>query len=114
MYDPDGRLFIVYSFTYLTNEKRWIVSGYFDHFLQFLRDNTDRFSIAPPDSWEKLEDDAEKSPCRYYIEPHGMELSCSNYPKAKDNYIVDCDKIMRIDLIKRAKRLAGIEEEEDK
>lgn len=80
-------------------------------------DNTDAFSPKsfshkPPDSWEKLEEDARKqTTCDY---------ACSNIHALEDfDHIVngccsfnDCNKCaqtMALDLIARAKRLAGVE-----
>ncbi len=50
----------------------------------------------PADSWEKLEEDANLG-CRDYCEKHRLE---------------ECDYNMRVHLLARAKKLAGIEEEE--
>lgn len=53
------------------------------------------FKLEPPDSWEKLEEDANLS-SRDYCEEHRLE---------------ECDYNMRVHLLARAKKLAGIEEE---
>lgn len=53
------------------------------------------FKYVPPDSWEKLEEDANLG-CRDYCEKHRLE---------------ECDYNMRVHLLARAKKLAGIEEE---
>lgn len=52
----------------------------------------------PDDSWEKLEEDANLS-SRDYCEEHRLE---------------ECDYNMRVHLLARAKKLAGIEEEEQR
>nr|DAP82160.1 MAG TPA: vimentin [Caudoviricetes sp.] len=52
----------------------------------------------PPDSWEKLEEDANLG-CRDYCEKHRLE---------------ECDYNMRVHMLARAKKLAGIEEEEQR
>ena len=49
----------------------------------------------PPDSWAKLEEDANLG-CRDYCEKHRLE---------------ECDYNMRVHMLARAKKLAGIEEE---
>lgn len=49
----------------------------------------------PADSWEKLEEDANLG-CRDYCEKHRLE---------------ECDYNMRVHMLARAKKLAGIEEE---
>lgn len=51
------------------------------------------FKYAPPDSWEKLEEDANLG-CRDYCEKHRLE---------------ECDYNMRVHMLARAKKLAGIE-----
>lgn len=50
----------------------------------------------PPESWEKLEEDVNLG-CRDYCEKHRLE---------------ECDYNMRVHILARAKRLAGIEEQE--
>ena len=50
---------------------------------------------GPADSWEKLEEDANLG-CRDYCEKHRLE---------------ECDYNMRVHMLARAKKLAGIEEE---
>ena len=50
----------------------------------------------PPDSWEKLEEDVNLG-CRDYCEKHRLE---------------ECDYNMRVHMLDRAKKLAGIEEAE--
>lgn len=55
----------------------------------------ERAGELKPDSWEKLEDDANLG-CRDYCEKHCLE---------------ECDYNMRVHMLARAKKLAGIEEE---
>lgn len=50
----------------------------------------------PPDSWEKLEEDVNLG-CRDYCEKHRLE---------------ECDYNMRVHMLDRAKKLAGVEEQE--
>lgn len=113
MYSPKGQLFHVSYFTYLPEENRWTVSGYLNQSLQFLVDNTDMFSITPPDSWEKLEEDALKSSCTYFGQFEDTIIVCSRCPHGKKTGL-GCWQNMNLDLVRRAKKLAGIEEEEDK
>lgn len=54
------------------------------------------FKPEPADSWEKLEEDANLG-CRDYCEKHRLE---------------ECDYNMRVHILARAKKLAGIEEEQ--
>lgn len=59
------------------------------------RKNTEPLEPDPPDSWEKLEEDVNLG-CRDYCEKHRLE---------------ECDYNMRVHILARAKKLAGIEEE---
>ena len=64
------------------------------------------------DSWEKLEEDALKNPCRYFGMFEDQSASCTACPHGPWATDRVCGENMRLDLIKRAKRLAGIEEQE--
>ena len=63
----------------------------------------------PPDSWDKLEEDALKGSCTYFGK---LEELCTACPHGKEISGRGCMKNMKLDLIERAKRLAGIEEQE--
>ena len=66
-------------------------------------------AIKESDSWKKLEEDAQKSPCRYFARPKdGKKISCLDCPEELQKMHVSCEKVMRIDLIKRAKRLCEL------
>lgn len=56
----------------------------------------ERAGELKPDSWEKLEEDVNLG-CRDYCEKHRLE---------------ECDYNMRVHMLDRAKKLAGIEEAE--
>ena len=56
--------------------------------------NVRHSKYEPPDSWEKLEEDVNLG-CRDYCEKHRLE---------------ECDYNMRVHMLARAKKLAGIEE----
>lgn len=64
----------------------------------------------PPDSWEKLEKDARKTACAYAPAPRNEDglTTCDGCPFLKSE---SCSNEMTIDLVERAKKLAGIEEE---
>ena len=65
----------------------------------------------PADSWEKLEEDMMRgTSCRYF---GGVEsaLECWDCPHGTEQTGTPCWKNERIDILKRAKKLAGIEEE---
>lgn len=71
------------------------------------------FKPEPANSWEKLEEDAKDSACRYFGRfLDGPIVTCSNCPISKRSDGRTCAQHMQIDLVKRAKRLAGIEEEQ--
>lgn len=63
-----------------------------------------------PDSWEKLEEDARKIACNYAPAPRNEDglVTCDGCPFQKSE---SCGNEMMIDLVKRAKKLAGVEEE---
>lgn len=64
----------------------------------------------PPDSWEKLEKDARKTACAYAPAPRNEDglTTCDGCPFLKSE---SCSNEMKTDLVKRAKKLAGVEEE---
>ena len=63
-----------------------------------------------PDSWEKLEEDARKTACNYAPAPRDEDglTTCDGCRFHKSE---SCSNEMTIDLVERAKKLAGIEEE---
>lgn len=63
-----------------------------------------------PDSWEKLEEDARKTACNYAPAPRDEDglTTCDGCRFQKSE---SCSNEMTIDLVERAKKLAGIEEE---
>lgn len=64
-----------------------------------------------PDSWGKLETDAAKHPCDYwgYQSTGGFSDCPNNKGKGNDCVAAKCGYDMRIDIIRRAKELAGVE-----
>lgn len=75
------------------------------------RKNTEHRVPEPPDSWEKLSEDAMKGPCIYFGKIKDTSTVCSRCPHGKKTGI-SCWQNMNLDLVRRAKRLAGIEEQE--
>lgn len=65
----------------------------------------------PPDSWERLEEDAKKSVCDYADAPHDKDglITCDG---CRFHESMPCYEGMAHDVLKRAKRLAGIEEQD--
>lgn len=73
------------------------------------RKNPEPLEPEPADSWEKLEEDAKKTVCDFALAPRGWDgfamcEGCRFY-KSKS-----CSKEMKLEILKRAKVLAGIEE----
>lgn len=69
------------------------------------------FKPEPADSWEKLEEDMMRgTSCRYF---GGVEsaLECWDCPHGTEQTGTPCWKNERIDILKRAKKLAGTKEE---
>lgn len=67
----------------------------------------------PADSWEKLEEDTRKQSCSYF----GLDLPpalCEDCPHGSRQTGRACWQNARLDMIARAKKLAGIEEEEQR
>lgn len=59
----------------------------------------------PADSWEKLEEDAEKDACELAGKGGSDDcVGCKWFPRS------NCNEMARIEILKRAKKLAGIEE----
>lgn len=80
-------------------------------------DNTDgfapkSFNHKPPDSWEKLEEDAQKTACAYAHAPIDNKgfTTCEGC-RFRNN---ECNHAMTLDVLKRAKKLAGVEEEAER
>lgn len=65
-----------------------------------------------PGSWEQLEKDAANDPCEYF----GMDRtgSCDGCPaKSEDDKLfMRCRSVMTLDIVRRAKELAGVTDNE--
>lgn len=84
----------------------------------------DRLSVGMPclwhvvetDSWERLEQDAAKHVCEYAGAPRSIadadKYTCINCPYDEPGPHTDkgCHERMRLDLVRRAKMLAGVEQ----
>ena len=64
------------------------------------------FKYVPPDSWEKLEKDAMGRACEL---AGSGNLRCGDCEWGKEG--IGCQAMARLEILKRAKKLAGIEEE---
>lgn len=71
--------------------------------------------VVQPDSWEKLEEDSTKRVCEYAGAQRSIvdddRYSCIGCPYDEPGPHTDagCNKRMRLDLMRRAKALAGVE-----
>lgn len=78
---------------------------------------TDILTHIDPDSWERLEGDVAKGTCGYagarsYKPYGGLELyDCETCRANKNRLSLPCDQQMAVDIIRRAKALAGVEVE---
>lgn len=90
LYSHGGEKQDVLSFTYYRKKDRWEI----ETATRFI--NSTCLYLTPLDSWEKLEEDVNLG-CRDYCEKHRLE---------------ECDYNMRVHMLDRAKKLAGIEEAE--
>lgn len=72
------------------------------------REEAANLTHTHPDSWERLEEDSSKEPCFYF----GFDDKlCSDGAGCPANKLGDCSKSKAADLIRRAKKLAGVEVE---
>lgn len=97
--DIDGEIAVVkgYQVSYKGDELQFIAvtEGYRKTFTLFGKNRKHfKHGAMPADSWAKLEEDANLG-CRDYCEKHRLE---------------ECDYNMRVHMLARAKKLAGIEE----
>lgn len=86
------------------------VDGYGNYSESF--ESCELLTHRKPDSWEKLEEDALKTSCAYFGKLEEPNAFCTECPHGAEITGRGCIKNMRLDLVRRAKRLAGIEEQE--
>ena len=65
LYETDGQVFHVLAFRYSPKEGEWSVRGGYTGAKNGWCACTDRFLLAPPDSWDKLIGDLRNSAGRY-------------------------------------------------
>nr|DAJ80570.1 MAG TPA: hypothetical protein [Caudoviricetes sp.] len=112
LYETDGQVFHVLAFRYLPKGREWSASGGYTGNKNGWCADTNRLLLAPPDSWEKLEEDALKGQCTYFG-ASGNSVTCTNCEHSLQATGRLCWENMQIDLVKRAKRLAGVEKEQE-
>ena len=71
------------------------------------------YKYSKPDSWEKLEEDAKKRPCSYFDNDQDT-ASCDDCPHGSSRTGIVCWLNAYLDMVARAKKLAGIEEEAER
>lgn len=69
--------------------------------------DVDELYLTPPDSLDKLEQDALKNPCKYFGRRDNDDSAWCDGCPAEDG---SCFKTKSIDLVRRAKALAGVTE----
>ena len=113
--DIDGEIAVVkgYQVSYKGDELQFIAvtEGYRKTFTLFGKNHKHfKHGAMPSDSWEKLEEDAMQHACSYF----GIsqeDTSCEDCPHGSWQTRRTCWQNARLDMIARAKKLAGIEEE---
>ena len=111
LYTTSGQVFQVGQFRYSVRANRWFVYGHYEHQRKSWIDIASCFLLTPPDSWEKLEEDAKVKACDYAHAPrdeYGGFVCCECRFRESES----CQQAMVIDMIARAKKLAGIEGEQ--
>lgn len=71
------------------------------------RDAARNLTHTRPDSWERLEEDAAKLTCDYFGVECDSEERCRACPHFQEG--LDCSLEMNADIVRRAKKLAGVE-----
>lgn len=109
--DIDGEIAVVkgYQVSYKGDELQFIAvtEGYRKTFTLFGKNRKHlKHGAMPSDSWEKLEEDAKKDACELAGKGGSDDcVGCKWFP------ISNCNEMARLEILKRAKKLAGIEEE---
>lgn len=112
--DIDGEIAVVkgYQVSYKGDELQFIAvtEGYRKTFTLFGKNRKHfKHDTMPVDSWEKLEEDAKQRVCSYF----GIDqenASCEDCPYGSSQTGRLCWRNASLDMIARAKKLAGIEE----
>lgn len=108
--DIDGEIAVVkgYQVSYKGDELQFIAvtEGYRKTFTLFGKNRKHfKHDTMPVDSWEKLEEDAKKDACELAGKGGSDDcVGCKWFPMS------NCNEMARLEILKRAKKLAGIEE----
>lgn len=109
--DIDGEIAVVkgYQVSYKGDELQFIAvtEGYRKTFTLFGKNRKHfKHDTMPSDSWEKLEEDAKKDACELAGKGGSDDcVGCKWFPRS------NCNEMARLEILKRAKKLAGIKEE---
>ena len=110
--DIDGEIAVVkgYQVSYKGDELQFVAvtEGYRKTFTLFGKNRKHfKHDTMPSDSWEKLEKDARKDACELAGKGGSDDcVGCKWFPMS------NCNEMARLEILKRAKKLAGIEEEQ--
>lgn len=99
MYDIDGGEHKVNFYSFAPESGYWTVN--IDEQSDSATHVTEGFHLTRPDSWEQLEEDADKGVCDYF--GHSLCLKCPGFNHAGHS----CDRARAQDIVRRAKALAG-------
>lgn len=107
LYDRSGKALSVDVFSYAVKRKRWVAVGTYEQPLEYKSGDTEWFSLAPPDSWEKLIDDLRNAAERdiatcAYLSPEGK--GCT---KCQAKATRECTRTAFTDILSRIERLSG-------
>lgn len=116
--DIDGEIAVVkgYQVSYKGDELQFIAvtEGYRKTFTLFGKNRKHfKHGAMPADSWAKLEEDIKKRPCSYFDIDQDT-ASCDDCPHGSSRTGTVCWLNALDDMIARAKKLAGVEEEEQR
>lgn len=111
LYTTNGQVFQVGQFRYSVRINRWFVYGHYEHERKSWIDAASCFLLTAPDSWEKLEEEAKMGVCNYAHAPRD-EYGTTVCRECRFQKVESCRQEMLLDIIARAKKLAGIEEQE--
>lgn len=112
LYSTNGQVFHVNNIKYVTKKKRWETYGYFERDFGFWEGCTNDLLLASHDSWEKLEEDAKKANVCDYAHAPRDEYGITVCRDCRFQKSKSCRQEMFLDMIARAKKLAGVEEQE--
>lgn len=93
--------FCVEEIGYSREKSDWIVYGHREHPTRYNAYSLRDLHLSKPDSWERLEEDARNTTCEYF----GCDVNTCDACPGND---VGCTNAIIEDVIRRAKALAGV------